>query len=371
MKVRGLYSFMATKKNLGFKGQWVDIITAGTHTDNKGEKHEIDHAFLERVVSNYDPSIHESPAVIGHPKEDAPAFGWVCGMRIERAADSEVLQAQFCDADSTFERLVEEGRFKKRSAAFYLDAQTAPGGRAPYLRHVGFLGAQPPAVKGLREIKFNEGEAVTFDITFSEGEGMDEEKVKSTVKESIKEFLANMFGSKDEGTQANFSEAELDARIKKTADAAAAAATAAFEEKFTAQEEVIKGLKERLDQHSGSATRTEIISFCERLGAGKFLPAFKRMGVIEFMETLATVPDRKVSVITFAEKDGREVEKKVEISPLQFFQNFLQTLPAFIEFGEKLGDMQLKGDATVNVDPEAVEGLRAGMGVKKPEGGKQ
>ena len=39
--------------------------------------------------------------------------------------------------------MVEKGRFNKRSAAFYPD-----GG----LRHVGFLGASPPAVKGLNPV---------------------------------------------------------------------------------------------------------------------------------------------------------------------------------------------------------------------------
>src|SRR5207253_7093951 len=135
------------------------------------------------------------------------------------------------------------------------------------------------------------------------------------------------------------------------------AVTATFTEKFTTLEKENEGLKKRLDDHSGSATRTEIISFCERLGAGKFLPAFKRMGVIEFMETLAAVPEKKVSVITFAEEGGKEVEKPVQITPLQFFQNFLQTLPSFVEFGEKLGDLQLKGGGAEVVDPDVAQGL--------------
>src|SRR5205085_325301 len=141
----------------------IDIFTIGTHTDDKGSEHVIGAAFLEQTAANFKPDVHEPPVVIGHPRTDAPAFGWTCGLRVE----GDTLQAQFCDVDPKFEELVIDGKFKKRSASFYLDAAKAPGGRVPQLRHVGFLGAQPPAVKGLREIRFHEGEAVNFeDITF-------------------------------------------------------------------------------------------------------------------------------------------------------------------------------------------------------------
>lgn len=354
------------KDNKGFGGQWVDIFRTGKHTDSTGKVHVMDVAFLEQVASNFNPEEYEPPAVVGHPKEDAPAYGWACGLRVVKSGTSGMLQAQFCDVDPAFEELVKEGKFKKRSASFYLDANLAPGGRVPALRHVGFLGAQPPAVKGLREIKFNEGEAVTFEPTaFSEGEGMGENEDKKSVGEQIAEFFREKFGLKDDKTQTSFSEAELDARIAKAANAL----TASFEEKFTAITDENKILKERLDNHSGSATHTEIVSFCERLGAGKFLPAFKNMGVIAFMETLAAMPDKKVGIISFTEKDGKEVETKVEITPLQFFQNFLGALPTYVEFGEKFGDLKMKGDGSELIDPQEMEKLRAGMGTKKTEGG--
>ena len=55
-----------------------------------------------------------------------------------------------------FAEMVQAGRFPKRSAAFY------PDGR---LRHVGFLGAMPPAVKGLKNISFgNDDDAIAFEF---------------------------------------------------------------------------------------------------------------------------------------------------------------------------------------------------------------
>ena len=55
--------------------------------------------------------------------------------------------------------MVAAGAFKKISASFY--SPSSPQNPVPgvyYLRHVGFLGAQPPAVKGLRNPAFADGE---------------------------------------------------------------------------------------------------------------------------------------------------------------------------------------------------------------------
>ena len=70
-----------------------------------------------------------------------------------------VLTADFAQVDEGFADLVKAGRYKKVSASFY--PPTSPNNPKPgvwTLRHVGFLGAQPPAVKGLSAISFAEGE---------------------------------------------------------------------------------------------------------------------------------------------------------------------------------------------------------------------
>lgn len=349
------------KSKKGFAGKWIDIISTGTHTDDKGNKRVIDASFLEQVVGNLQLDLHEPPAVIGHPKTDAPAYAWVCGLRVE----GDLLQGQFCDSDPNFEEMVRNGRFKKRSASFYLHAPDVPGGRVPALRHVGFLGAQPPAVKGLRNVEFNEGEAVTFaDINFSEGEGMDEEKVKSTVREQLVEFLKNwnLFGSKDETEKGSFSEAD----VKRIAEEAVTRATASFTEENKKLATALEEIKGQVSHQSGVTTRADIISFCEGLGKAKFPPAFKELGVIEFMEKLATVPDDvKVTVINFEEKDGTRKEIKTERTLLAHFKDFLTGIGPVVQFGEHFGNLQGTGD--VPTDPEDLEKLRKGVGTT--EGG--
>lgn len=141
----------------GFKNQWVAISRKGKVADNTGTERDLSDDFLQQVVTNFTP--HNAPAVIGHPKDNNPAFGWVSGLRLENG----VLEAQFADTDDEFERMCADGKFRKRSASFYL-------GEKPSLRHVGFLGAMPPAVKGLRDIQFNDGDSVTVEISFNEEE---------------------------------------------------------------------------------------------------------------------------------------------------------------------------------------------------------
>lgn len=91
------------------------------------------------------------PLVIGHPAVDGPAWGWASRL----AAGKDGLFASPSQLDPAFAKLVRAGRFKKVSASFY--APDNPNNFVPgvyYLRHVGFLGAQPPAVKGLAPVNF-------------------------------------------------------------------------------------------------------------------------------------------------------------------------------------------------------------------------
>lgn len=115
---------------------------------------------LQGIAKAYDPAIHEAPITIGHPAHDAPAYGWVKSLSF---ADGALV----ADTEQSAElgELVSKGRYKKVSASFYMP--TAPGNPTPgawALRHVGFLGAQPPGIKGLKAVSFAELEegVVTF-----------------------------------------------------------------------------------------------------------------------------------------------------------------------------------------------------------------
>ncbi len=131
------------------------IFKPGSHTAMNGARIDFSESDLAATVSAYDPALHEAPMVIGHPKHDAPAAGWVKSL----TATASGLVAEPQQVDPAFAELVDKGRFKKISASFYHpDAANNPVPGVYYLRHVGFLGAQPPAVKGLRPIELADGE---------------------------------------------------------------------------------------------------------------------------------------------------------------------------------------------------------------------
>lgn len=139
------------------------IFKPGTHTAQCGTTFNFTETDLAATVAAYNPSLHEAPLVIGHPQHDAPAAGWVKSL----SATAHGLIAEPQQIDASFAEQIARGSYKKVSASFYHPTATnnpVPG--VYYLRHVGFLGAQPPAVKGLRPIELAEGEPGV--IEFSE-----------------------------------------------------------------------------------------------------------------------------------------------------------------------------------------------------------
>ena len=132
-----------------------EIFRAGTRTDNSGRTITITPEQVAAIASHYSPSKHEAPIVVGHPSLNAPAYGWVGSLK----AENGTLYANFAQVDDDFAELVRKGRYKKVSASFY--PPNHPSNPQPenwYLRHVGFLGAHPPAVKGLAAIDFADDE---------------------------------------------------------------------------------------------------------------------------------------------------------------------------------------------------------------------
>ena len=154
-------------------------------------------------------------------------------------------------------------------------------------------------------------------------------------------------GKQPEAT-ANFREADLTKRITD----AVTAATASFSEKIASLENENKSLRTAVDKHANSTTHAELAAFCERLGPAKCPPAFLNMGLVEFMESLAApgLEAGKVTVVSFSEKNGTQVETKTESTPLAWLKSFLEGLGPFISFGEQFGGLRATGSFGGPVD---------------------
>jgi hypothetical protein len=304
---------------------WIEIFRAGDYADH-GRWSERD---LDQIAASYNPRLHAAPVVLGHPQHDAPAFAWVKSLR--RAGPS--LWAQLHQVDPAFEQLLRAGRFRTRSVALYTHF---PPTRGPYLRHVGFLGAQPPQVKALSPVRFAESAAVAFAFenestevlpnpvapaTACSEDTMVEERAKlerpapRPARSGIEGFLDHLraffttdpasavgraqawlppsSGSSDESAQAESSGAPEPL----PSNPAAPAAGMNFAEKIAQLEQRLDLLAEekRLADQKLAASRLsrdhqQIETFIETLRArGKFPPVFERLGVRTFLEALSEV----------------------------------------------------------------------------------
>jgi len=310
---------------------YIEIFRGGNQVDSTGTRYDGD-ALIDTAVSTFNAADHQPPMVAGHPKADAPAYGWVDALKTEMQEGKKVLLAKFTGVMPEFEELVKNGRYKKRSAAFY------PDGR---LRHVGFLGAVPPAVKGLSDIAFGEGEPVTFEFSdYTDGviarlfgrireylieeKGVDTadrivpdwdvETLKEEAKQDINLVDATYNDQQKEeetivGTNSKtFSEADIEAAKKTARQEGIAAAQVTF------AEEALNRKKEE--------AKESIATFCKTpVKDGGPLPAWIDGGLQEFMEGL--------------DCDGSFEfgEGKTQTS-LDWFTSFLGALPASIDFAE-------------------------------------
>jgi len=120
---------------------WFAIFKTGKHTNNSGETKEYKAEDLDRMISKFESG--KVPLVIGHPKTNDPAWGWIKSLK--RVGDTLYAEAE--NVVNEFAEMVNKKMFPNRSIAINPDGS---------LRHVGFLGAVPPAVKGLGEVSFSD-----------------------------------------------------------------------------------------------------------------------------------------------------------------------------------------------------------------------
>lgn len=354
----------------GFAGQWIPIAKVGKFVSDDGVDRDLSAEFLASVVANYAADEHEAPAVVGHPAADVPAYGWVSELRLN---DGQ-LEARFADTDDEFEKLVEQGRFKKRSAAFWLESPRGSAIKSPGLKHVGFLGAARPSVKGLKNIQFEEGgESFTLEtsINFQEKEMTEEnlDQMPESFWTRLKAGLGLGTSAEAGGTPAapiQFSEGDVRSLI----DRAVTELTASFTQQLDEKDAALKDLAKRVDAGDVSSRRGEIAQFVESIPAGKGKHFLKRIGIAEFCESLAAADDAdRTPAINFSEGTGdSRVEHK--FSRLDWFKNYVNALPAYIQFGEQFGDLKATQEASLEmVNAEELTGLRKGMGVEEKQSG--
>lgn len=130
------------------------IFRSGAHTAMSGVTRIFSDDDLRMIAATYPQDEKRAPLTLGHPDDDLPVLGRVKRLFFKRGG----LFAH-ADVSGTLIGLVREGRYKNLSAAFYAPGHPqnpSPFPRVYSLKHVGFLGANPPAVRGMEPLGFSE-----------------------------------------------------------------------------------------------------------------------------------------------------------------------------------------------------------------------
>jgi len=347
----------------------IEIFKIGTHTDSAGKTREWTDKDLEEIASLYNPEINEAPIVIGHPDHDSPAYGWVESLKV----DGGKLLAKVKDVAEEFKDWVRRGLYKKVSIALYPDLG---------LRHVGFLGATPPAVKGLKQATFGEKPAAwKIETEFRYMEYWQQETVKN-IFGRIRDWMIDKFGLEEadkvipsfeidalkpepketaavpvpqyserdsnkggktmdvskfftdlkalviggekelvtpDPGGAKFTEAEVQAKVNAEKEKAYAEAAKERKEKVEFQE--------KLRTIETKARKDEIHTFCEGLAKeGKLIPAWQKMGIEEFLFSLDNSQPMQ-----FASPPAEALVQA------RWFKDFITELPKVVTFREVAG----------------------------------
>lgn len=80
----------------------LQIFKPGRHTAMSGASLDFSAADLAASAAAYDPAKHEAPIVVGHPRLDAPAYGWVSRLK----AGAGGLEAEPHQVDPAFADMV-------------------------------------------------------------------------------------------------------------------------------------------------------------------------------------------------------------------------------------------------------------------------
>jgi len=324
-------------------------------------------ADLRACAQAYDPGVHEAPIVLGHPETNGPAHGWVGAL----IADKTGLRAVPRQINPAFAEMARQGSFKKISASFYHpDSPDNPVPGVFYLRHVGVLGAQPPAVKGLEQFEFGEDEAGV--VSFEESLDADGELTGTGLFAQLRAWLIKHKG------QAVADDVLPEDKLKRLAEQAEDAPEAApppdadvapddaaedvveqLTQQITEQAETIAQLaqeKAKLEDEKDHAASGEAAEFAENLiREGRLLPRH-RAAVLAFIEMAAgRTPQRNASgVIEFGEGD-----KTRPLLPA--FKAFLSGLPKATNFAEVAPKHRAPATHKPAVNPLIADAQRRGQ----------
>ncbi|MFK3706722.1 peptidase [Klebsiella sp. NPDC088457] len=317
------------------------VFAPGTHTAMDGRTITFTTENCIDLANSYDPSVSEAPFVIGHPSLTAPAYGWAERLEFRDG----IVYAAPRQVNPAFAEAFNAGSYKKRSLSIY--QPDSPGNPKPghyYARHVGFLGAVPPGVKGLPDAQFAETSGDNGPLEFAlpwEADNLAslfqsirdwviQEKSIEQADSIIPQWrIQSILDSATEDRQSSISplayaeENNVDPNQTTTVTA----------EELTRRETALAEREEKLRKDEETAKlrdakvrRDAVVSYADGLvKAGSILPRQKNT-VVEVLLSLDSTP------LSFADGDAT-----VNKTPEELLRDVLSQRPKVVDFSEKTG----------------------------------
>ena len=328
----------------------IEVFRVGTFTPMGGKPITFSAEDLKSMAVSYDAETSAAPMVVGHPKTDDPAFGWADCFSFNDATG--VLSADLKDIEPSFADAVAKGHYKKVSLALFSPNSSAnPKPGSYYPKHIGFLGAVPPAVPGLQPVSFadvDDADILMFEASMDFG-SFDAENVGSLFR-GIRDFFIEKYG-KDTADEVIPSWRidwvnDLDLNTDDSVSGFASTKTSKKKKKekvmskpdnaeFAAREAELDQRQAVLDEREQEAREAENLAFAESLITDeKLIPANKDKVV-----ALLNAASASDTTVSFAEGD--------EVDLAQGIRDIFESQPKVVSFGEH----DLGGDIDDNTAP--------------------
>lgn len=264
--------------------KWPDVVVCkiGNWTVSDGSELKITKKMLGEMARNYDPGYDEAPVVANH-EDEGEAKGWVERLRVL----GDYLVARLKDVNESFREKIKAGAWKKRSIRIHFGGEEQTDAS---LKHVAFLGAVQPAVKGMPDIEFaaqlSEGADPDSDADlYFEIDNLNNITPITLKAEPEKDKTTSQDQTGD-GTMADMSEALKKAEQEK---ADLEAKLKALDAEKSAETQRAEAAEKSVQEIERKRKRAELESYLEeQIREGRLTPAVKDDGkIVSMMEVLS------------------------------------------------------------------------------------
>lgn len=313
------------------------VFAPGTHTAMDGRTITFTSENCIDLANSYDPSVSEAPFVIGHPSLTAPAYGWAERLEFRDG----IVYAAPRQVNPAFAEAFNAGSYKKRSLSIY--QPDSPGNPKPghyYARHVGFLGAVPPGVKGLPDAQFAEASGDNGPLEFAlpwEADNLaslfqsirdwviqekDIEQADSIIPQWRIQSILDSATDDRKSSISPLAYAEENNVDPNQTTTVTAEELARRETALAGREEKLRVAEEAAKQRDAKVRRDAVVSYAGGLvKAGSILPRQKN-----------TVLSLDSTPLSFADGDAT-----VNKTPEELLRDVLSQRPKVVDFSEKTG----------------------------------